>query len=200
MSRRLREIAPAFVLAPPGGARVRTRLQVADNDAAVLMAIGTHLVSLAGGDLAERCREGWLGCPVVFTHRGDEVASQVAIGAVRYDITLGSGKGRWYLDASWKCPAEETPSLDQLHRHRVLAVDPAYTSMWGAEHWLGSLQEISADASGHHAAALVIARRGLRQRALQRKRCDSTPAEHGEESCPSGPTVSGNRQSCPSSE
>ena len=62
----------------------------------------------------------------------------------------------------------------------VIAVDPAYTSKWGAEHWLGHLKEISADASGHHAAAFVIARRGLRQRARQRRRCDSTPAEHGE--------------------
>jgi len=61
----------------------------------------------------------------------------------------------------------------------VIAVDPAYTSRWGAEHWLCPLQKISVDASGHHAAALVIARRGLRQRARQRRRCDSTSAEHG---------------------
>ena len=61
----------------------------------------------------------------------------------------------------------------------VIAVDPAYTSMWGAEHWLGALQEISSDASGHHAAALVIGRRGLKQRARRRERCDSTPAGHG---------------------
>ncbi len=63
----------------------------------------------------------------------------------------------------------------------VIAVDPAYTSKWGTEHWLGSLQEISADASGHRAAALVIARRGLGHRARQERRCASTPAEHGEE-------------------
>lgn len=61
----------------------------------------------------------------------------------------------------------------------VIAVDPAYTSQWGAEHWLCLLQKISVDASGHHAAALVIARRGLGQRARQRRRCDSTSAEHG---------------------
>lgn len=62
----------------------------------------------------------------------------------------------------------------------VLAVDPAYTSRWGAEHWLDTLKKISADASGHHAAALVIARRGLGQRARRRERCAPTPAEHGE--------------------
>lgn len=61
----------------------------------------------------------------------------------------------------------------------VIAVDPAYTSMWGPEHWLVALREISTDASGHHAAALVIGRRGLKQRARRRERCDSTPAEHG---------------------
>jgi len=46
----------------------------------------------------------------------------------------------------------------------VIAVAPAYTSRWGAEHWLCCLQKISVDASGHYAAALVIARRGLGQR------------------------------------
>ena len=63
----------------------------------------------------------------------------------------------------------------------IIAVDPAYTSRWGAEHWLCSLKEISVDASGHHAAALVIGRRGLGPRARRQTRCDSTRAEHGEE-------------------
>ena len=242
-----------------------------------------------------------LGCPVAFSCRGDEVAAQAATGAVRYDISIDPAKGRWYLDASWKRPVENPKTLDQLRGHPVLAVDlnaghlaamvvdpsgnpvgqpitvplelaglstttrdghlrqaistliatarangcqaiviedldfhdaremgrersghrpsrgrrgrsfrrvvsgmptgrlrdrlaqmaanaglsvvavdPAYRSRWGAEHWLGCIQEISADASGHHAAALVIGRRGLRQRARQQERCDSTPAEHGE--------------------
>jgi hypothetical protein len=63
----------------------------------------------------------------------------------------------------------------------VIAVDPAYTSRWGAEHWLGSLQQFSAEASGHHCAALVIGRRGLGQRARRRGGCDSTPPEDGQE-------------------
>jgi hypothetical protein len=62
----------------------------------------------------------------------------------------------------------------------VIAVDAAYSSVWGAEHWLAPLQQISTDASGHHAAALVIGRRGLGHRARRREGCDLTRAEHRE--------------------
>jgi hypothetical protein len=57
----LREIAVPFVAAAPAGARVRTRLRVNPQDAAVLEAAGRHLGSLAGRDLAARCAEGRLG-------------------------------------------------------------------------------------------------------------------------------------------
>jgi hypothetical protein len=60
VSRRLREIAEPFVAAPPVGARVRTRLRVSERDEAVLWAVGRHLGSLAGRDLAARCAEGRL--------------------------------------------------------------------------------------------------------------------------------------------
>ena len=52
----------------------------------------------------------------------------------------------------------------------VVAVDPAYTSRWGAEHWLGPLRErvSPVSASGHHAAAVVIGRRALGHRARRR--------------------------------
>lgn len=55
-----RPIAGSFVVAAPAGARVRTRLRLSDDDAAVLRQVGTHLGSLAGRDLAARCREGEL--------------------------------------------------------------------------------------------------------------------------------------------
>ena len=42
------------------GARVRTRLRVSGQDEAVLWAVGAHLGSLAGRDLAARCAEGRL--------------------------------------------------------------------------------------------------------------------------------------------
>jgi biotin carboxylase len=75
----------------------------------------------------------------------------------------------------------------------VIAVDPAYTSRWGAEHWLDALEQISPEASGHHAAALVIGRRGLGHRARRRERCDSTRAVHREKRAADS-VVSGDRR------
>ena len=49
----------------------------------------------------------------------------------------------------------------------VVVTDPAYTSRWGAEHWLAPLREHHPKTTGHHAAALVIGRRGLGHRAMR---------------------------------
>lgn len=56
----------------------------------------------------------------------------------------------------------------------VIAVDPAYTSKWGAQHWLGALKEqtstgTTTTVTGHHAAAVVVGRRGLGCTARRRK-------------------------------
>jgi len=55
----------------------------------------------------------------------------------------------------------------------VIAVDPAYTSKWGAQHWLAPLKEQASTGStvvsGHHAAVVVIGRRGLGCTARRRK-------------------------------
>jgi hypothetical protein len=50
----------------------------------------------------------------------------------------------------------------------VIAVDPAYTSRWGAEHWLGPLRDQHQVTTGHHAAAVVIGRRAHGHRARRR--------------------------------
>jgi IS605 OrfB family transposase len=50
----------------------------------------------------------------------------------------------------------------------VIAVDPAYTSRWAAQHWLAPLRQLHPQLTGHHAAALVIGRRGLGLRARRR--------------------------------
>lgn len=63
----------------------------------------------------------------------------------------------------------------------VIAVDPAYTSRWGAEHWLAPLRQQASGVTGHHAAAVVIGRRALGQRARRRARCDSTRPEDRDE-------------------
>src|SRR5260370_31001405 len=56
----LRPVAAPFVAAAPAGARVRARLRLSAQDEAVLRAVGGHLGSLAGKDLAARCTEGRL--------------------------------------------------------------------------------------------------------------------------------------------
>ena len=54
----MRPIAAPFVVSPPSGARIRTRLRVAADDERVLWAVGAQLGGLAGLDLAARCRRG----------------------------------------------------------------------------------------------------------------------------------------------
>jgi hypothetical protein len=51
----------------------------------------------------------------------------------------------------------------------VIAVDPAYTSRWGAEHWLAPLRDREQMTTGHHAAAVVIGRRAHGHKARRRK-------------------------------
>ncbi|MGA2803134.1 MAG: hypothetical protein ABSF89_01915 [Acidimicrobiales bacterium] len=60
MSSKLRPVSVPFVVERPSGARVRTRLLLDKADAQVICAVGTHLGSLAGRDLARRCSEGRL--------------------------------------------------------------------------------------------------------------------------------------------
>ncbi len=239
-----------------------------------------------------------LSCQVAFTYRGDEVAAQAATGAIRYDITWNPARDRWYVDASWTTDPAPVPSLEELRRQPVVAVDvnaghlavavvaadgnvtgtpvtvpldlaglpatardgrlraaisiliatakehgaraiviedldfaeareqgrerhgnrpsrgrrgrgfrrlvsgiptgkfrdrlaqmtanaglhvivvdPAYTSRWGAEYWLGPLREHHPKATGHHAAALVTGRRGLGHRARRRAAGNRTAPE-----------------------
>jgi hypothetical protein len=54
----MRSISKSFVVAPPTGAKVRTRLRLSSTDEEVLLQIGKYLGRLAGRDLAVRCRLG----------------------------------------------------------------------------------------------------------------------------------------------
>jgi hypothetical protein len=51
------------------------------------------------------------------------VAAQATTGAVRYDISFGTAKNRWYLDASWKLSSVTPPSLEELRQHQTFNVD-----------------------------------------------------------------------------
>ena len=53
----MRSISPAFVVAPPTGAKVRTRLRLSPGDEEVLFQVGEYLGRLAGRDLAARHAE-----------------------------------------------------------------------------------------------------------------------------------------------
>src|SRR5919197_1399496 len=65
----------------------------------------------------------------------------------------------------------------------VIAVDPAWTSVWGGRYWhqlLNQATRPSIIVTRHHAAALVIGRRGLGHRARRRGWCGPTPPADGE--------------------
>ena len=168
-----------------------------------------------------------LSCLVGFPYRGDEVAAQAATGPIRYDISHDPGlpaatrdgrlravisaliatakehdarsiviedldfaearaegreragsrpsrgrRGRGFRRAISGIPTRRfRDRLTQMAcnaRLSVIVVDPAYTSRWGAEHWLAPLREHHPNTTGHHAAALVIGRRGLGHRARRR--------------------------------
>ncbi|MGH3562160.1 MAG: hypothetical protein ACRDTN_10300, partial [Mycobacterium sp.] len=80
----IREIAGPFVVGAPCGARVRTRLRVSEQDAAVLRQVGAWLGSLAGRDLAARCREGRL-----------DAKGRAASRAVRKKALTAQSSARW---------------------------------------------------------------------------------------------------------
>lgn len=71
----------------------------------------------------------------------------------------------------------------------VIAVDPAYTSKWGAQYWLDALrgQYPRQGLTGHHAASVAIGRRGLRQRLRRRDMSARTPPVDGERATASVP-------------
>ena len=106
------------------------------------------------------------------------------VGAIRAPTDRGKRGKAFRRLVSGLPTAQFRDRLVQMatnQRVAVIAVDPAYTSKWGAEHWLVPLTQISTDASGHHAAALVIGDAGLGHRARRRERRDSTRAARREE-------------------
>ena len=69
----------------------------------------------------------------------------------------------------------------------VIVADPAYSSRWGAGHWLAPLREHHPKATGHHAAALVLGRRGLGHRAGRRANGNRAAPEDAARPAPARP-------------
>jgi len=84
VSGKLRPIAAPFVAAAPAGTRVRARLRVSAEDAAVLRAAGSHLGSLAGRDLRTRCREGRLDAKGRAASRRERKRQLTALSSSRW--------------------------------------------------------------------------------------------------------------------
>uniref|UniRef100_UPI00122E6A47 IS200/IS605 family accessory protein TnpB-related protein n=1 Tax=Streptomyces tailanensis TaxID=2569858 RepID=UPI00122E6A47 len=61
----------------------------------------------------------------------------------------------------------------------VIAVDPAYTSRWGAQHWQKPLTTTTRKTTRHHAAAVAIGRRALGHPI--RRRTTPPPAHQSDE-------------------
>jgi IS605 OrfB family transposase len=79
----------------------------------------------------------------------------------------------------------------------VIIVDAAYTSRWAAEHWLRPLREHHPQATGHHAAALVIGRRGLGHRARRRATGNRTAPEEAARPAQARPRTTPLRRTAP---
>ena len=79
----------------------------------------------------------------------------------------------------------------------VIVIDPAYTSRWGAEHWLRPLREHHPKATGHHAAALVVGRRGLGYRARRRAAGNPTAPEEAARPAQARPRTTPARETAP---
>jgi hypothetical protein len=149
--------------------------------------------------------------------RGPVVSVDLNVGHLAVSVLDCSGNviglppraGSWgQPSVAWQEGQEVPPSHlgapDRQARHRlaqmaynagvaVIAVDPAYTSKWGAEHWLAPLnlkaQFNQEPLTGHHAASVVIGRRGLGQRARRRGMCARTSPE--DEERPTAPVSAG---------
>nr|WP_107468942.1 IS200/IS605 family element transposase accessory protein TnpB [Streptomyces caniscabiei] len=65
-----------------------------------------------------------LACRVAFAHRGSDWADRVAANrAIAYRIHLDTGRGRWYLTASWQMPPTPTVPIEAALAHGVIGVD-----------------------------------------------------------------------------
>jgi hypothetical protein len=109
--------------------------------------------------------------------------------------TLGRGKhGKRFRSTVSGMPTRRFRDLlvgmATNHGLWIIAVEPAWTSVWGGRYWQLPLNQStrgSVTVSRHHAAAVVIGRRGLGHRARRRGGCAPTPPADGEGELPIPP-------------
>ncbi|UUU22034.1 hypothetical protein [Streptomyces sp. DSM 40750] len=77
-----RALSAPFVVAPPGGCRIRTRLHLSPADEEVLRAVGEHLGALAGADLAARVQVG--NVPAAHNRRAERKKALTAQSSSRW--------------------------------------------------------------------------------------------------------------------
>jgi hypothetical protein len=95
VSGRLRPIAAPFVAAAPAGTRVRARLRVAEQDAAVLRAAGSHLGSLAGRDLRVRSEQGRLDTKGQAASRRERKRQLTSLSSSRWAGSITRTSSGW---------------------------------------------------------------------------------------------------------
>ncbi|MFB6782858.1 IS200/IS605 family accessory protein TnpB-related protein [Streptomyces sp. NPDC056352] len=65
-----------------------------------------------------------LTATVAFAHRGAEWADRITTNrAIAYRVHLDTGRGRWYLTASWQRPAVKTVPLETARARGMIGVD-----------------------------------------------------------------------------
>jgi IS605 OrfB family transposase len=122
---RLRPIIDPFVVAPPRGTTVRTRLPVASHDQAVLQAVGEHLAKLAAGDVAYRCSLGRISGKV--NQRTQRKKALTAAASSRWAGTITrTNEDGWELGYRNLCAEQRSLRARTSRIRRRLAV-PAGT-------------------------------------------------------------------------
>jgi IS605 OrfB family transposase len=121
----LRPVAAPFVAAAPAGARVRTRLRVSGQDETVLRAVGSHLGSLAGRDLAARCAEGRLDAQGRAASRARRKRALTAASSSRWAGAITrTSEDQWQL-AEQNLRAQRVSTQARIHRIKTRLAVPA---------------------------------------------------------------------------
>jgi hypothetical protein len=176
----VRALAPTFVAAWPSGARIRTRLRVTLADAAVLRAVGGHLGSLAGQDLAVRCRLGLLpddqragrkrALTVASSSRWAGAVTRTSNDQWRrgwrnlQDVQVGLARAIGRITARLAVPVGQ--------RHGRVRGYASRAERWAKQQRLQRLRARHAEVEARLAAGRVSLVRGGRRLAKQRQRLD----------------------------